>query len=198
MAYPSSLDTFTTVVDGVDDVMAAHHNSKATAIVAIETELGLNPRGSYADVAARLDRQDVIGADIYRASTSTADTASGTRTMTGFDATRRSDPGFTVNLGTGTITVPSDGYYIVEGHARLSAAYTGGQAQLNVNDGTNDVVRGGYFQSSTGGIIDIAVCGSTWWLTALTVLRLQVVTGTSTSLVGNTNGNYYYFRVVRL
>jgi len=53
--YPGALDTFTTKVDGIDDVMAAHVNELQTDVVAIETELGTLPKGSYADVKTRLD-----------------------------------------------------------------------------------------------------------------------------------------------
>jgi hypothetical protein len=52
--YPGTLDTFTTKADTTDDVMAADMNGVQAAIVAIETELGVNPRGSSATVAARL------------------------------------------------------------------------------------------------------------------------------------------------
>jgi hypothetical protein len=39
-SYPSGLDSYTTKVDGVDDVMASHINNPQDAIVAIETNLG--------------------------------------------------------------------------------------------------------------------------------------------------------------
>lgn len=53
-SYPSAIKTFTTLVDGVDDVLASHQNDPNAEITAIETELGTNPRGVYADVSARL------------------------------------------------------------------------------------------------------------------------------------------------
>jgi hypothetical protein len=42
MSFPISLDSFVTLVDNTDDVMASHQNERATAIVAIETKLGIN------------------------------------------------------------------------------------------------------------------------------------------------------------
>lgn len=51
--YPSALDSYTTKIDLVTDVMAADINNPQDAIIAIETELGLDPRGSYTDVSAR-------------------------------------------------------------------------------------------------------------------------------------------------
>ena len=44
MSFPSTIDSFTTKVDGVDYYLAAHMNAVQTAIVAIETALGINPR----------------------------------------------------------------------------------------------------------------------------------------------------------
>lgn len=54
MAYPASLDSFTAKTDDVDDVMAADINELQVAIVATETELGVNPAGSCTDVTTRL------------------------------------------------------------------------------------------------------------------------------------------------
>jgi hypothetical protein len=60
-SYPSAIKTFTTLVDGVDDVLASHQNDPNAEITAIETELGTNPRGSAADVKARLDAAHTAG-----------------------------------------------------------------------------------------------------------------------------------------
>jgi hypothetical protein len=54
--YPNQIDTFTTVKP--DDEMLNHaskHNNEAEAIVAVETELGVNPSGSFSSVSLRLD-----------------------------------------------------------------------------------------------------------------------------------------------
>ncbi len=40
MAYPTTLDSFTTKVDGVDTILASHTNALQASIVAIETILG--------------------------------------------------------------------------------------------------------------------------------------------------------------
>lgn len=58
--YPSGIKTFPTLVDLVDSVLASHQNERGAEITAIETELGTNPRGSDASVAARLSRIDTI------------------------------------------------------------------------------------------------------------------------------------------
>lgn len=56
MAYPADIDSFTTVDNDTPtaDVHADLENDQSTAIVAVETELGANPSGSYATVADRL------------------------------------------------------------------------------------------------------------------------------------------------
>lgn len=54
MAYPTNLDSFTVKVDGQDDILAAHINGLQSAMVAVETELGIGLRGSLADLATRL------------------------------------------------------------------------------------------------------------------------------------------------
>lgn len=53
MAYPTSLDSFTTRVDG-QPAYAAYFNDLQTAVVAVETALGTTPQGTYADVAAAI------------------------------------------------------------------------------------------------------------------------------------------------
>lgn len=42
-SYPTSIKSFTTLVDNVDDVLAAHQNEPNDEITAIETVLGVNP-----------------------------------------------------------------------------------------------------------------------------------------------------------
>ena len=54
MAYPASLDTFTTKTNKVDLVDAAHINLAQTTLVAIETELGTDPAGNLTDLKTRL------------------------------------------------------------------------------------------------------------------------------------------------
>lgn len=42
ISYPTGLDSFTTLVDNVDNVLALHMNDRGSAIVALETKLGVN------------------------------------------------------------------------------------------------------------------------------------------------------------
>lgn len=62
--YPNGIDIFTTVKP--DDEMLGHasrHNNEAEAIVAVETELGENPSGSFDSVTLRLDGVDEVVAE---------------------------------------------------------------------------------------------------------------------------------------
>ena len=62
--YPSAVDSYTTKVNGVDTPDAAHVNNLQDAVVAIETELGVDPAGSSATVSARLG---ILGVQKVRA-----------------------------------------------------------------------------------------------------------------------------------
>lgn len=54
-SYPGAVDSFTTKVDDVDDVMAADVNELQDGLEAVQAELGTDPAGTYATVKARLD-----------------------------------------------------------------------------------------------------------------------------------------------
>jgi len=51
-SYPGGYDSYASKTDGTDIVMASHVNNLQDAIYAIEHELGINPKGSYATIAA--------------------------------------------------------------------------------------------------------------------------------------------------
>lgn len=61
--YPGDIDTFTAVADNVDYVEAVHVNQLNEAVHNVETELGINPKGSYSSMKARLEgiEADVSG-----------------------------------------------------------------------------------------------------------------------------------------
>ncbi|MCZ2078379.1 MAG: hypothetical protein LC130_25690 [Bryobacterales bacterium] len=54
-AYPGALDSFTTKVNDVDDVLANDVNELQDGIKAVQAELGTDPAGTYATVKERLD-----------------------------------------------------------------------------------------------------------------------------------------------
>lgn len=59
-SYPSAIKTWPQLEDGVDTIFALHPNERGDEITAIETELGLLPKGPDSTVLARLDRGPVI------------------------------------------------------------------------------------------------------------------------------------------
>lgn len=62
--YPDALDGYSQlplIVDGVTGIDASNINAMRSAIVAIEKELGIVPKGDYADVAARLTALESAG-----------------------------------------------------------------------------------------------------------------------------------------
>lgn len=54
-AYPGALDSFTTKVNDVDDVLANDVNELQDGLEAVQAELGTDPAGTYATVKERLD-----------------------------------------------------------------------------------------------------------------------------------------------
>lgn len=55
--YPSAVDTRTTLTDDPNgsEIVAAHPNGVASAVIAVETELGISPKGAASTVVARLN-----------------------------------------------------------------------------------------------------------------------------------------------
>jgi hypothetical protein len=56
IVYPDGIDSFTTKLDYIDIVQNEDVNYLQDAVVAIEMELGTNPKGSSASVRERLDK----------------------------------------------------------------------------------------------------------------------------------------------
>ena len=55
-SYPGSLDSRTILTDGPagDEIVAVHPNGLSAAVIALETELGVDPAGTLPDLVARL------------------------------------------------------------------------------------------------------------------------------------------------
>ncbi|MFZ5856792.1 MAG: hypothetical protein ACOYZ6_08175 [Chloroflexota bacterium] len=105
--YPGSLDAFTAKTDGVDYNLAAHINDLQDAVTAVQTELGLDPAGSEADVVARFNALDAlltaleqVGESVL-ASPFTISGAAGVYQDTGL-----------------SITLPSAGTYLINANVR--------------------------------------------------------------------------------
>lgn len=159
--YPSGLDSFGAITT---ETMAtpvggrshkAMHNDANAAIVAVQTELGTNPRGTAATVAARLDRVQA-----YRAVTSTDSVAvtdhvvhatSGTFTLTLPTAVGIAGREFVIrNSGTGTITLGRTSSQTIDGVAANLVIAGKGFVEV-VSDGAGwQVLRGTYTDESVG------------------------------------------------
>lgn len=113
--YPGALYSPTTVVDDVDDVLAAHINTPNGEIVAIQTELGTDPAGSLTDVKTRLAVSLAADGDLTLTGSSTLTISSGEITATNNLHQVAVESGTADNLD--TITAAADGYVLV-----LSAA----------------------------------------------------------------------------
>ena len=59
--YPSGVDSFSTKIDNVTEVMAIDVNGLQDSVVAIETTLGLNPQGAYSTVGQRITAIEASG-----------------------------------------------------------------------------------------------------------------------------------------
>ena len=159
--YPSGLDSFGAITT---ETMAtpvggrshkAMHNDANAAIVAVQTELGTNPRGTAATVAARLDTVQA-----YRAVTSTDSVAvtdhvvhatSGTFTLTLPTAVGIAGREFVIrNSGTGTITLGRTSSQTIDGVAANLVIAGKGFVEV-VSDGAGwQVLRGTYTDESVG------------------------------------------------
>jgi len=103
--YPGGYDSFTQPGEFLDD--PAHdqlHIELSDAVEAVQTELGLNPRGSFASVRARLDAHDRAGCTLRRLS-SLSLTGGGETTIT-WDTEDADTSTFYPGSGA-TITVPA-------------------------------------------------------------------------------------------
>ena len=68
-SYPTNLDTATLIAPGTDEIVAAHINGPVSAILALETELGIGLKGTAASLVARLASNMAADGGIFRAST---------------------------------------------------------------------------------------------------------------------------------
>lgn len=80
--YPTGIDTLNAVVAGVTQAQAAQINALFTAAVAIETELGISPSSTSADVTTRLSKSLDGGGNIAFVNATTLTISGGSITVT--------------------------------------------------------------------------------------------------------------------
>ena len=104
--YPSTIKTFTDVVDGTDDVLATQVNQAYDEIEAIETEIGTDVAGSQPDLKTRLARSLDGNGNINMNDSTSLTISSGALTVTqnfhrvDTEASAASDDLDTINGGT--------------------------------------------------------------------------------------------------
>lgn len=129
-AYPGALDSFTTKVNDVDDVLANDVNELQDGIKAVQAELGTDPAGTYATVKERLDDGNMatvhastskatpVDADELPLSDSAASNALKKLTWSNLKATLYSALGALIAAGTSKATpVDADGLVLQDSAA---------------------------------------------------------------------------------
>ena len=151
-------DTFTTLVDATDDVLAVHQNGPASAIVAVETILGTGTtlKGSAADLATRLGVAHEASGKLSDFSATTKDTfpgtvAEGCTGATSFTASQviRKHATNDVLEATGYTVPGSSGVLVSEGDTQTLTNKT--LSAPTIGDLSN--MTHGHTGASTGGIL---------------------------------------------
>lgn len=151
--YPGSLDAYPVPNSGDNITVANHWLGPAT--IAIETELGTDPAGSFTDVKSRLnDTDDKVITEIdqwlinstYTASDNALVAFGSTAVRANVDSFTHKGTGLTYDSSNSKWTFPSTGYYKIDFHAlvlnngsaspeiymRYNASYAA-RAYVNVN-----------------------------------------------------------------
>lgn len=149
-SYPTAIDTglVTTRASG-NIIPASDHNDLADAVKNVETELGTNPRGAYASVAARLTADAAAIAALQSASAGATPTIASAATVT--------LPADSVIKISGTTTITS----ITAGAAgrRVTLIFTG---VLTLVDGSN-LKLAGNFVTAVDDAITLVSDGTNWY-----------------------------------
>lgn len=144
-SYPGSVKSFTTKVDGVDDVQAAHVNDLQLEVNAIETELGTNPKKTSASVSEKIAGVKTVAAVSDILSISAAGVFLGVNNYYGTNVTINDDSvySFTPGKSIGVLLIHSRNatYALIHGIVIYRTVVTGytykiaGHAQLAVTTG---------------------------------------------------------------
>lgn len=195
-SYPGAIKSFTTKVDGVDDVLAAHINDPQLEITAIETELGTDPAGTYTNVKTRLDEMQEPVAARY-ATNAGQNIPNNTATRVDFEDISYDTHSAVTTGASWVFTAPSAGYYNVSFQLVLAAStgWAASEAIEVLSDGTAGTLAVYYSEmnpsggastrvTATGSFDCVLAAGGTLWLT------LRQVSGGDIVLLNNANYNW--------
>lgn len=152
--YPSAIYTPTTVVDNVDNVLAAHINTPNGEIVAIETELGADVAGTADDLVTRLAVSLAGDGNLTLTGSSILTISSGAITATNNLHRVAVESGSSDNLD--TVTAMDDGYVLV-----LSCSDSSKPITITHNVGNILVVGGKNITMRADGDMALLVYSST-------------------------------------
>ena len=195
--FPSSFDSFSTLVDNVDDVLASHQNTRSSAIVALETKVGLDGSADSNSIdyfcyhasgqfrththSGGVDGEEIPIANIDGAVADTGDQSiAGIKTFTSIPVLPASDP-TTSNQASRKAYVDGKsiktlGWFI----PGAAAVGTNVSARLKLNYDVTIVKAKAYAKTAPTGsnlIFDINVAGSTIWSTQAN--RLKITAGSN-------------------
>ena len=180
-SYPGSLDTRTVLTDGPagNEIVAAHPNGLGAAVLALETELGVDPAGTLPDLVTRLavsqNTDGTVKSTVVAAGTgATVDYASGVFTV----GSTPDGPGNTQNVG-----------LIINLGSPVSNAFTARLVQRTLSTCTSASPARISFRSGTATTGDYAI------VTATDNVALTASVGSTFGFTAAEPGRLYFYAI---
>lgn len=178
-SYPSALDSYSTVVDNVDSVLASHHNDHSDAIAALEAKVGVNSSAVTASHDYKFRNLSAQDADWN---------AGSTRNISAKNFTSVVATGTSPLIITSTTLVSNLNVQYL--NSQLGSYYTNAS---NLASGTVAIARGGTGLSSAGGTTNrvmVTTDGTTFVVSQID-LATSMITGNlpTTKLNGGSNAS---------
>ena len=180
-SYPGVLDTRTILTDGPsgDDIVAAHPNGLSAAVIALETELGVDPAGTLPDLVTRLavsqNTDGTVKSTVVAAGTgATVDYTTGVFTV----GSTPDGPGNTQNVG-----------LIVNLSSPVANAFTARLVQRTLSTCTSASPARISFRSGTATTGDYAI------VTATDNVALTASVGSTFGFTSAEPGRLYFYAI---
>lgn len=180
-SYPGSLDTRTILTDGPagDEIVANHPNGLSAAVLAIETELGVDPAGTLPDLVTRLavhqNTDGTLKSTVVAAGTgATVDYSAGVFTV----GSTPDGPGNTQNVG-----------LIINLGSPVSNAFTARLVQRTLSTCTSASPARISFRSGTATTGDYAI------VTATDNVSLTASVGSTFGFTSAEKGRIYFYAI---